>query len=521
MNKSKEFMDLVNFLDKGGMLSQPLIKRYVDYALTTGDSSPLYDFLEAHPVYTAIAQRNIEQSEFNKLINPFLYPEPDGAQEYLSGPLKLGYVNPHSDLFGVDYDDFCLPVIVPGRVGAGKSHFIKYALIQIFRKPRRFNVIIPDLKGKEYRNLLACCKHLMVLTNNEIKINPLQAADWMSPMEYVLFFSKVFTRENYLLTTSESILIELLEYIYQKRGIFEGSNNWPNLRDLYNVVSHRLDNEKSYRYREVYLLLKNRLETYIRLDSFNCHLGIPHDVWRTQNIVLELGKGFMDNMYSFLVSYIAGLNYTYNMDHGLVGAKLRTLLIIDEGRILFKPRDINVFGDSYINELSTRFRDPGIGMILSSQETSSFNQTVRSISFTKVCFPLTDGDDVSIIKGSFGLTDEQTEHLFKLPRFGQAVVRYGGYENPFLLAVPHLNLEKILTDEDVQNRMAGFYSALKEKMKIVKTPFFVHQQPQAMPPKATSLLYFLSNEPFTKISAMTNATGFKSPAEVGKALEWL
>lgn len=226
-------------------------------------------------------------------------------------------------------------------------------------------------------------------------------------------------------------------------------------------------------------------------------------------------------MYSYLVSHIAGLNYSYNMDHGLVGAKLRTLLIIDEGRILFRPRDINVFGDSYINELSTRFRDPGIGLILSSQETSSFNQTIRSISYTKICFPLTDGEDVSTIKSSFGLTDEQAEHLFKLPRFGQAVVRYGGYENPFLLAVPHLNLKKNVTDEEVEKRMAGFYSELKERMNVVKTPIFAHQQPQAMPPQATSLLYFLSKEPFTKISAMTDAPGFKSPAEVRKALDWL
>ena len=402
-----------------------------------------------------------------------------------------------------------------------RANLSNMCLIQILRKPRRFNVIIPDLKGKEYRNLLAYCKNLKVLTNNEIKLNPLQAPNWMSIMEYVLFFSKVFTRENYLLTTSESIIIELLEHIYKKRGIFDGSNNWPNFRDLYTVVSNRLDHEKSFRFRDVYLLLKNRLETYIRMDCFNCRHGIPDEIWRTQNIVLELGKGFTDNMYSYLVSHIAGLNYTYNIDHGLVGSKLRTLLIVDEGRILFRPRDQTVFGDSYINELSTRFRDPGIGLILSSQETSSFNQTIRSISYTKVCFPLTDGEDVSFVKQSFGLSKQQTDHLFKLPRFGQAVVRYGGYENPFLLAVPHLNLKKVITDEDVQKRMAEFYADLKAKMKDVKIPMFAHQQPQAIPPQAASLLYFLSNEPFTKISMMTSAPGFKSPAEVGKALEWL
>jgi hypothetical protein len=42
-----------------------------------------------------------------------------------------------------------------------------------------------------------------------------------------------------------------------------------------------------------------------------------------------------------------------------------------------------------------------------------------------------------------------------------------------------------------------------------------------VPPNAASLLYFLGKKPFTKVSDMTDAVGFKSPAEVSKALEWL
>jgi hypothetical protein len=412
-------------------------------------------------------------------------------------------------------------MIVPGRVGSGKSHLIKYILIQILRKLRDFNVIIPDLKGKEYRQLLPSCKTLKILTKDKIQINPLQAFDWMAPMEYIMFFSKVFTRENFLMSTSESILIKLLEYIYRKRGIFDGNENWPTLRDLYNVVSHILEREKSFRYRDVLLLLQNRLDPYIYGENFICRKSIPYDIWRTENVVLELGKGFTDNMYSFLVSYIAGLRYNYNLEMGLVGSKLRTLLIVDEGRLLFRPRDREIFGESNITELATRFRDPGIGLIISSHETSSFNQTIRAISYTKACFPLTDGLDVSTIKESFGLNDDQAEHLFKLPCHGQAVVRYGSYENPFLLAVPHLNLKQTVTDEAVEDRMAEFYTDLQDKMKVVKTSIHVQQEPETMPPNATSLLYFLGKEPFTRKSEMTNAPGFKSPTDINKALAYL
>ncbi len=228
------------------------------------------------------------------------------------------------------------------------------------------------------------------------------------------------------------------------------------------------------------MLLQNRLDPYIYSKNFSCRVGIPQDIWRTENVVLELGKGFTDNMYSFLTSYIAGLRYHYNLDSGLIGAKLRTLLVVDEGRLLFRPRDKETFGESYITELSTRFRDPGIGLILASHEASSFNRTIRSIAYTKVCFPLTDGEDVSAIKESFGLNDDQADQLFKLPRHGQSVVRYGGYENPFLLAVPHLNLKRTVTDKDVENSMAEFYTDLQEKMKVVKPSIHVQQEPETM-----------------------------------------
>jgi Helicase HerA, central domain len=512
--------ELIEILHKGNMLSNSFIKKHHDYALITNDYGPLYKFLESYPIFLAHAKRNIAVLNYQLLENPFPYPHHDDVRGYLSGPLKLGYVNQFDDMWGIDYDVFCLPTIIPGRVGSGKSHLLKYILIQIFRRPRDFNVVIPDLKGNEYRNLLPYCKSLKIITKQNININPLQPLDCMTPVEQIIFFCKAFTRANFLMSTSEGIIIDILEEIYKKRGIFDGSVNWPTLRDLNNEVSYMLANEKkSFRYRDVLLLIQNRLDPYIYSGNFDCRAGIPHDMWRTENVVLELGKGFTDNMYSFLVSYIAGARYHSNMDMGLLGSKLRTLLVIDEGRLLFPDRDKETYGESYITELATRFRDPGIGLILASHEISSFNQTIRSVSFTKVCFPLTDGEDVSAVQKSFDLNDDQASHLFKLPRHGQAIVRYGGYPDPFILAVPHLNLKKTVSDEEVEDRMFDFNANIQEKMKI----FSVHVQQKfdPVPPNAASLLYFLGKNPFTKTSEMINAAGFHSPAEVSRTLEWL
>ncbi len=410
MDYKDDLLELIELLREGLMLSNPELKKHVDRALSTGDPSGLYEYLDKYPQIIKMAERNIRIARAQEAENPFRpYPSPADVQEYLSGPIKFGYVNEFDDMFGIHPDTLCLPTIVPGRVGSGKSHFNKYVLMQMLQNPQRYNIIIPDLKGREYRDLLPYSKNLKVLSKDRIQLNPLQVPPWFDPHEFISFFTQVFTREHYLMTVSESVIIKLLEDLYKEHGVFGNSQNWPTLKDLYDQVVNYLNQQKSFRFRDVLLALQTRLEPYIRSANFNVREGIPDDVWRNENIILEMGKGFTDYMYSFIISYIAGLRYHYNMDNGLVGAKIHTLLVVDEGRLLFKEREIVTYGESYITQLATRFRHPGIGILLSSHESGSFNQTIRAISFTKICFPLTDGADTNFIQESFGLTDDQAD----------------------------------------------------------------------------------------------------------------
>jgi hypothetical protein len=238
-------------------------------------------------------------------------------------------------------------------------------------------------------------------------------------------------------------------------------------------------------------------------------------------MVLELDEGFTDNMYSFVVSYLAGLRYLCNKKHGLSGSRLRTLLVVDEGRILFDAnRNVSDFGDSYINELSTKTRDYGVGYVIASQESSSFNQTIRANAYTKLAFPLTDGADRDFIKESFGLNQDQADYLFRLPKHGIAVARYGGYENPFLLGVPYVDLGSKVTDEDVEMHMAAFYGQLQREVRM-PTTIIDKTQASTPPPAAMALIHYLSREPFTKFSDLIKAPGFTSQTEVKKAVTWL
>ena len=69
-------------------------------------------------------------------------------------------------------------------------------------------------------------------------------------------------------------------------------------------------------------------------------------------------------------------------------------------------------------------------------------------------------------------------------------------------------------------RMSDFYAELD---RIIKRP--APSQPlqtqTSIPANSASILYFLGKNPFLKKSGLTNTPGFKSPAEVSKALDWL
>jgi hypothetical protein len=515
--KNLPFQKLIKLIDEGSMLSNPAVKHLVQEAIATGDEGQLREYLEAFPEILSVAERNIKLKNYHALQNPFSYPSRKDSSKSLIGPLKFGYINPFHDMFGIDPDELCLPVIVAGRVGAGKSALNKYLLCQILRKDRTFNVVIPDLK-LEYRHLLSVTKNLKVIKKDYLKFNPLQVPNWMTPHEYIVFFAKLFVSENYLAGTSQNFLISALEYLYKERGIFEGSKNWPTLHDLYRVVLKRQSSQQTFKYRDILLGIQNRLDPYIFSGKFDRRVGIPLKVWKDENVVLELDEGFIDEMYSFVVSYLVALRYTYNKKMGLTGSKLKTLFMVDEGRILFDAkRDVSIYGESYITEIITKIREFGLGMYVSSQETNSFNKTLRSICYLKICFPLTDGADLRFVEESFGLNREQKEYLFRMPRFGQAIVRYGGYPDPFLLAVPHFRLKRQVSDAKVDEKMARFYAVIAKSAQPASTVI----KKESLPAIAASLLYFLSKEPFTKISQMTNASGFKSPAEVKKALKWL
>jgi hypothetical protein len=163
-------------------------------------------------------------------------------------------------------------------------------------------------------------------------------------------------------------------------------------------------------------------------------------VFASENVVLEMPDRSLSNYTrNFVTSLLINLSYARNMELGLRGSKLRTLFMVDEGATWMGANRESSgydFIEPAINEIVRKGREFGIGLWVCSQESKSFNPVYRSNCLLKIGFPLTDGEDVKAIQDSFGLDDDQKTFLYKMPLRKFAVVRYGGFERPFLLEVP-------------------------------------------------------------------------------------
>ena len=513
---------IIEQLRKGKVLDHPGVAIHIKRALATNDASSLLKFLKSHPFVQAMAERNTRSDEYETSISSFRpFPSIADANEYLSGPLKFGYINDSRSIFGISWNTLCLPILIMGRVGSGKSVLIKYLLYQIFRLLLSFNTLIFDLK-KEYRHLYADDANVKCLPSDRIFINPLQSPDWCHPRDHILAFARTFTSENYLVGTSTNLIIELVDWLYRSRHIYEGSVDWPKLSDLYNLITARINKpkSKSYKFNDVLLWLQNRLYPYVLSSCFNCQFGIPFEVFQKENLILEMDRNFTDRMYAFTCASICNQLFMYNKMKDIEG-ETRHLIVADEARVLLSAhRDISIFGESILTDIFTKSRAYGISFLLASHESASFNSTMRAIAYLKIAFPINDMADLDFIKKSWGLSDDQTLDLFKLPPYGVAVVRYGGYEKPFLMEVPDFQIEHKLTDDDLKEKMSSFYAELDRHIKKssaeIKTDTTTN-----IPPSSSALLFYLGKFPFTKVSDLVQAPGFKSPSEVNKALDWL
>lgn len=511
------FQSLVQRLRDGKMLDHPGVRVHLRRALATGDQASFQAYLDRNPAILARADQNIILAEHQKALHPFRpYPSRADVAKHMSGPLRLGWVNEFDDQLGVNLDNFCKPSLVIGRTGAGKTTLLKVMVVQALNlSGRLFNVIILDPQKREYRGLLDRCPSLRIITPEQLRLNPFVVPSFLDTREHIIAVSEVLVSEGYLGQLSLNLIKKVLTELYKQ-------NETPTLLQLRHALYKlRKTMGKSYRYYDLFLNIENRLQAMQESGLFSCSHGVPIDVFRNRDVVLEL-DGHQTLVVNFLIAFIVRMLYLGNVREGKADSTLRHLVVTEEARGLLQAhRDISMFGESAFNQDLTRIRAAGVGVIISTQDPQSISQVARSMATIKIAFPFQDGADVQFVAEGWGLDQDQRDYLFKLPVCGQAVVRYGDYPDPFILAVPSIKIRNHVDDSEVEQNMADFWASLQDPPAGKADGVDVgKRQTPALPPHAASLLWHIANNPFSPVMELYKLPSFSRP-KVKTALNWL
>ncbi len=416
----------------------PFLTMRVKRARRTGDWSEVSRWMQEN---SERVNRSVGRHLLDEEIKTFYPFHPVPRREDFQGSLSLGTINRFGHQFRIEPDDFTMHCMTLGATGAGKSWLILNAVLQLCQM-QGFNIVIPDVKTF-YRRLLHFVPNLGIITANKFRFNPLEVPPWLSPKGFVFMWSKVFAAENALGAPSEGILLETLNALFHKHGVFDGSMNYPTMQDLYNILQYlKKAKHIGYRYQDIFENLLSRVRPYVLMDeTFNVRQGLPVAIFTEHNVVLELPTNFgTDMVTNFLICLIIIMAYNKNVAEGTRGDKLRTLFIVDEASTLMQAgrdnSDAYLF-ESSLNEITRKAREFGIGLWLCSQEARSFNYVFQANSMIKIGFPL-DGVDHESMAKTFGLNEEQQKYLYKLPYRRVAVARTRKFDKPFLIEVPWL-----------------------------------------------------------------------------------
>ena len=308
-------------------------------------------------------------------------------------------------------------MFVAGGTGTGKTNLLYGISLQVMR---HCSVWIIDRDKQDYRHLLRLNSSLLVFDAQSFPFNPLEVPEGVDPRHHLASFVTIFAKSNALLDGSEAMALRALYELYDERGIFEGSTNYPTLADFRaKVASFKIPRwSREAGYRDSIL---NRLNSYLIAcpDTYNFQTGFSLSELAAKSFVLEI-KGLSERHARCLVNWLLSALFQWRIANNESGNLLRNLIVVDECKYLVPPGYNQNIGFSPLASILAQCREVGMGMVFADQ-TAQLEDAVFVQTRTKLCMRLGSGEDIKKIQRTFGLDSEQAGYISMLD-VGQAVV---------------------------------------------------------------------------------------------------
>lgn len=326
--------------------------------------------------------------------------------------------------------------LVLGATGTGKTNLFYGIIAQCIRQ--LIPVIVFDKDKQDYRHLKRFFPNLNIFNIENFNFNPLQVPTGVNPKHWLSAFVQVFAKSNSLLDGSENLLLRAVSTLYEKHGIFQGSDNCPTLIDLYHQIKS-YNFKGNYRARGYQDSILNRLHAYVALNRevYEYSKGMPIEWIAKNSFVLEV-KSLTDRIARFTMSILLYALFMHRIALNERGNILRNLIVVDEAKWLAPPGHNDNLGFSPLTSVMSQSREVGIGLLIGDQ-TAQLEDSVFVNSRLKCCFRLGDGQDIEKVHKTMALSQEQADYITKLDT-GECIIRIPN-EEPFVIKTLKVNFE--------------------------------------------------------------------------------
>lgn len=417
MNYNEELIDLLRKLEP---LNRETALLLWNLLLVAKDKKAFFDTRNLLRLLASIEANNTYEQTI-------LLPPPNNKQVLL-GRYHLGevlYPKTVYSLLGLEPLDFMKHILITGITGAGKTNLSLLLLQELAKKNQPF--LIFDWKHS-YRKLkmLPECHNLKIISLGEedapFHFNPLIPPKGTHPKHWMTMLTDVIKHSFFVAHGVEYFFRKGIDYLYQKNGVYEGSENYPTFRDL-----EKLLRKEFVRGRE--MLWMSSVKRVMSILTFSGMLGDIVNAKEsnsiesllTNQVVIEMDNLSTVEKIFFVESFLLWL-YHYKKQKGATQTHHLTIVIEEAHHILSGKKEFEQGEETIIETMIRMIREFGVGIIAIDQEPSKLSQSILANTNTKICFTLGNGKDIDTIMKSISLPKEQRAYLDQL-QVGHAILK--------------------------------------------------------------------------------------------------
>jgi hypothetical protein len=448
--------------------------------------------LEILQILTSLYQKYLSNLLEDKIL---LEPPP---KELLEGEYPLGNVlYNEKELYSFNLREVDWPrhVCITGMSGSGKTNIALNILKNFSKKGKPFLVF--DWK-KSFRSLIKMDPEAMLFTvgsesvSNAFKININKPPKGVRPKEWITILCDILTESFSVSFGVHKVLLETLDEIFEKWGIYEGFNHYPNWEHVKKMIESKAKDAKKRE--STWYESAMRIASVLTFGDFGNVINYEgkkslsiEDLF-DKKVVLELNSlGTIEK--KFFCEYI--LTYIYKLkkaNEEKNEKKFDYAILVDEAHNIFLKNKANFMTESVTDMVYREMREYGTSLICLDQHISKLSDTVKGNSACHIAFQQQLPEDIRDISDLMQLSAKK-EMFSKIP-VGFSIVKLAErYTSPFLIKVPlfdsdskmykveddriksrmDFNIREIEIEKDDQEFKEALMKGVKEEKKQVRS----------------------------------------------------